>query len=114
MNQHPKARGVWITTDIIKLIDATMMGITFHPNMKGSHPDYTAKDIRNMLVDLAYEMTQIKTHGHTPSELVEIIRELRAELLNMVEKFEGAHIIECDDFSTSSAHSALTKTEDFR
>ena len=53
-------------------------------------------------------------HGRTPSEMVAIIRELRAELLNMVEKFEGAHIIECDDFSTSSAHSALTKTEDFR
>ena len=104
MNQHPKARGAWITTDIIKLIDATMMGITFHPDMKGSRPDYPAKDIRNMLVDLAYEMTQIKTHGHTPSEMVAIIRELRQHLEDVL----------CDCASHGDIDTALTKTEDFR
>ena len=50
---HPSNRPSLHNVDLHKAIDATMMGIHYHPAMRGKIDEATGKDIHTMLTTLA-------------------------------------------------------------
>ena len=74
---HPSNRPSLHNVDLHKAIDATMMGIHYHPAMRGKIDEATGKDIHTMLTTLGETAFRIansvldrshpsNTGGHAP------------------------------------------------
>ena len=105
LKQHPKAKAAGITPGewkesawLIKCEGKVLFDV---PPAYTSQEAFEQEANRKLAIDAGNAMNN---HGHTPSEMVEIIRELRATLKEVADCSYTRHI----------AKSILTKTEDFQ
>ena len=115
MNQHPKAKAAGITPGEwrIEMDDNYMRLYTGSPVLTGDVArGYVGEGSAKVMADA---LNTMNAHGHTPSEMVEIIRELR-RVLKCYNNLSGGDILdgtkEYLDFEDDVVE-ALNKTEGF-
>ena len=102
MNQHPKAKAARITPGTCTIAKHSTHNKSYlFSDVIGTTAAYISNDDAPVMADA---LNTMNTHGHTPSEMVAIIRDLRKHLDDVL----------CDCASYAEIYTALTKTQDFR
>ena len=113
MNPHPKAKAAGITPDIWKVqiedvsprCNAEILTVVSDSfDIVSAYTGIRNPADADLIVDAGNTMN---THGHTPSQMVEIIRELRTDLYRIMDLSSQRPDI------WDIADNLLTKTEDF-
>ncbi len=115
MNQHPRAKEMGITPGNCTISKHSTHNKSYlFSDVIGTTAAYISNDDAPIMADA---LNTMNTHGHTPSEMVEIIRELREVLSDIC--LVGCPDEKDGDFGSGTSpiqrgKTALTKTEDFQ
>ena len=119
MNQHPKAKAAGITANLVHVdcnMDISEVNSPFRDVCEFSCSEFTRGESEAHANIMADALNTMNTHGHTPSEMVEIIRELR-RVLRRYNNLSDDDILDATreyiDFEDDVIE-VLNKTEDFR
>ena len=114
MNQHPKAKAAGITPGEWKVDYA--QGIVDFEGCPIAYVHCPSSDIPSPYASImADALNTMNTHGRTPAEMVEIIRELRICLTEAYRLLDAnERHISGNNFTSLRMTDILTKTEDFR